>query len=130
MAITIDNESKQYKKSPVDIYLMGERYKTENNLFTFPSPEFTVIEQNLFFLLKNSKQENFAPKYNYRPDYLSFDEYGLPILANLLMFINQVPSIEDFVLDVVIIPTFEAIVEITRFKFREKDISDLQEVAW
>lgn len=130
MAITIDDEAKQYIRSPLDIHLMGDRYKTENDLFTFPSPELWVIEKNLFFLLRNSKQETFQSQYKYKPDYMSFDEYGTPIAAQLLMVVNQVASLEDFDLDTVVIPSFDAIIEICRDKFREKEVSELTEVAW
>jgi len=128
--ITIDRESKQRKQLAIDIDRMTDQLITTNELFTFPSPALWVIEKNLFYLLKNSRQVNFDRKYVYRPDYLSYDEYGTVALADLLMYVNGVASLEGFDLDTVIIPTYEAIVTITSDRFSKKDTDEMVEVNW
>lgn len=128
--ITIDVESKFLKRMPTDIDNMSDRYKTENNIFTFTSPALWTIEKNLFFLLRNSKKKSFDQKYKMRPDYLSFDEYGSISLTNLLMYVNSVFSIEDFDLEEVIIPSKKSIVEICSDNFPKRDIEDLNSVLW
>jgi len=128
MAITIDNESKQRQLQPIDINFMSERFKTENSLFSFPAPELEVIDKYLFFLLRNSVEKTFDKKYTYRPDYLSYDEYGTVSLAYLLMYVNSVPSIEDFDLERVVIPDYASIVEILKDKVPTQDTEDLTEV--
>ena len=127
---TIDKESRQRSRLAVDINNMGDRYKTSNNIFTFPSPSLWTIEKNLFFLLRNSVQKHLERKYIMRPDYLSFDEYNTVSLAQLLMYVNSVYCLEDFDLDTVIVPTFQSVVDICRDKFPKKDIDNLIEVAW
>jgi len=128
--ITIDEKSKQSIRSPLDIDNMSDRYKTTTNLFSFPSPSMWTIEKHLFFLLKNSIEKKFEPKYKMKPDYLSYDEYGITGLAFLLMFVNNIVSIEDFSLDTVIIPTLSAIVEICKDKFAKKEASELETINW
>lgn len=130
MAFTIEDETKQFIRSPFNIGKMGDQYKTENDLFSFPSPTLATIDKFLFYLLRNSKIKKFAPKYKYRPDYLSFDEYGTTILWQLLMYVNGVPSAEDFVLKEVVVPSLQSIVTMNRDNFPEIPTEELKEVNW
>lgn len=130
MAFTIDDEAKQFSRSPFNIGKMGAQYKTTNELFSFPSPELSTIDKHLFFLLRNSTIETFEPKYKYRPDYLSFDKYGTTILWQLLLYVNGVNSVEDFDLQQVVIPSVQSIVEINKDNFPETPTADLTEVNW
>lgn len=130
MPETIDKESRQRSNLAIDINFSGDRYRTENGLFTFPAPTLETIDQYLYFLLTNAQEKKFDRQYIMRPDYLSYDEYGTVALAQLLMYVNAVPSIEDFDLDVVIIPSMAAITEMLRDKFPKREVSDLTEVDW
>ena len=128
--ITIDQEARQFKNLAIDIDKMSDRYRTENGYFTFSSPTFWTIEKNLFYLLRNSRRENFNQKYIMRPDYASFDEYGTVVLDKLLMFVNSVMCIESFNLDTIVYPSFSSIVDICQDNFPQKDPDDLIEVDW
>ena len=130
MAFTIDDEAKQFSRSPLNIGKMGAQYKTTNDLFSFPAPELLTIEKHIFFLLRNSAIEKFAPKYKYRPDYLSFDKYGTTILWQLLLYVNGIPSVEDFDIKEVVIPSTQAIVEINKDNFPDLPTEDLREIDW
>ena len=128
--ITINQESRQRSRLAIDINFSGNRYQTINKLFTFPSPSLDAIDQHLFYLLKNSEEKDFERQYVMRPDYLSFDEYGTVALAQMLMYINTVPSVEAFDLQTVIIPSFSAVVEMLKDKFPIQDPNKLIEVNW
>ena len=130
MAFTIDNEAKQDARSPFNIGKMGAQYKTTNQLFSFPAPTLETIEKNIFFLLRNSSIEKFAPKYKYRPDYLSFDKYGTTILWQLILYINGVNSVENFDMKEVVIPSVQAVVEMNKDNFPEIPTEDLPEIDW
>lgn len=130
MPITIDRESRQRVGLAIDVNFSGDRYKTDNGIFTFPAPTLETIDQYLYFLLQNSKEKKFELQYTMRPDYLSFDEYGTVSLAQLLMYVNNVPSIEQFSLDTVVIPTMSAITEMLKDKFPNRKVTDLTEVSW
>jgi hypothetical protein len=130
MAVTIDQESIQRSRLAIDINFSGDRYKTSNGIFTFPSPTLETIDQNLYYLLKNATEKRFERKYVMRPDYLSFDEYDTVSLAQLLMYVNGVPSIEHFDLQLVIIPSLSAIIEMLKNKFPTRNPDDLTEVNW
>lgn len=131
MAITIDQESKQRERLAIDINFLGNRYKTANGLFTFPTPALETLNQHLFYLLKNATQKSFENKYAMRPDYLSFDEYGTVQLAWVLMYVNGVRFVEEFQgLELVIIPSYSAIIEMLKDKFPVQNPDDLTEVDW
>jgi hypothetical protein len=130
MPVTIDRESRQRERVAIDINYTTSRYKTANGYFTFPAPSLTTIDKNLFYLLRNSREIDFEQKYKYRPDYLSFDEYGTVALAQLLMYVNAVSSIEEFDLQKVVIPEYSAIIEILKDRIRTQDVEDIDEVTW
>lgn len=130
MAVTIEQESRQRSRLAIDINFSGDRYRTENKLFTFPSPSLDMIDKNLYYLLKNSEEKDFERQYLMRPDYLSFDEYGTVSLAQMLMYVNNVSSLEAFDLHTVIIPSFSAVVEMLKDKYPIQDPNTLTEVIW
>jgi len=128
--ITIDAEARQQKRLPTSLDRFAPRYKTANGYFTFTSPSMWTIEKNLWFLLRNSVEKQFESKYLYRPDYLSYDEYGTVTLSSLLMYLNGVFSLEDFNLTKVIIPTYSAIVDICQDNYPSQDVDDMTEILW
>jgi hypothetical protein len=128
MSITIDQESRQRTRLAIDVNFSGNRYKTTNGLYTFPALELEVFDKYLYYLLKYSVQKRFERQYIMKPDYMSFDEYGTVSLAQMLMYINGVPSIEMFDLDEVVVPSYSAVVEILKDKFAVQDPDDLFEV--
>lgn len=128
--ILIDLQSKSFSKSPLDIDNMADRFKTTNDIYSFTSPSLWTIEKNLFYLLKNSKQEDFQSQYKYRPDYLAFDTYGISSLSFLIMAVNGVSCIENFNLDTVIIPSYDAIISICQDNFPHKKPENLDSVDW
>ncbi len=131
MTILINNEATRQLQSPLDIEHFGQRFKTENNLYTFPDLNLETIEKNLFYLLRNSKEEEFELKYQYRPDYLSYDTYGITILWQLIMYVNGVFSVEDFILDKVILPSMDSIIFIFPDLFRMNyDSDNLITISW
>ncbi len=130
MPYTIDTESRQRERVAVDINFSGNRYKTENGLYTFPAPELAMIDKHLYFLLTHSTQKQFEQKYIMRPDYLSYDEYQTVSLAQMLMYINNVMSIEEFSMELVVVPTMSAVIDMLQDKFSQQSVEDLFEVNW
>lgn len=126
----ITTEASRNVQSPLDIEKFGQRYKTENDYFTFPDPNLLTLDKNLYYLLRHSEEVNFDAKYRYRPDYLSFDYYGTPILWEMLLYVNNVFSIEDFDLDTVVIPSLEAITFIIQDSFQIPEPQDLTSIDW
>jgi len=131
-ARTIDKEAKQNLTAPIDFEKMGDRFKTENGYFTFPEPTLKALDDNLFYLLRNSEEILFDQKYNYRPDYLSFDTYGTVVLDKLILYVNSISRPEEFVnLDKIILPALESIVRILVDVYpANKPVSELETIAW
>jgi len=130
MPYTIDKEAERFARSPFSIERMATRYKTDNDLFSFPSPTLATIERYLFFLLKNSTVKVMDSKYRWKPDYLSYDEYGTVILWELLMYVNQIFAVEDFNLKEVVIPSLQSIIEMNQANFPTKEVDELTSVNW
>jgi hypothetical protein len=115
--LTIDQEAQRNVKASFEVDNMGQRYKTTNHIYTFTSPSISVIDKNLFYLLRNSYEMSLEQRYMYRPSYLSYDKYGVVNLDYLLMYINGVMCAEEFTIPVVVVPTMSAIVEVCQMKF-------------
>lgn len=130
MAILINEEAIRGLQSPLDIEKFGERFKTENEYYSFPDPNLVTIDRNLYYLLRNSEEVSFEAKYKYRPDYMSYDYYGTAILWEVLMYVNNVFSIEDFDLPSVIVPSLDAIIFTIQDQFPRKDADDLKAIEW
>lgn len=129
--ITIDQEARKNSNLPINFDFMAEYYKTNNGLFVFVSPYLWTIEKNLFYLLNNSDQKKFDLKYRFKPSYLSFDEYGTIVLDKLLMYVNGILCVEDFSLDTIMIPKFQAITDILEDKFSNfTEFDNLIGVNW
>lgn len=128
---TIDEEARRLARHPTNIDNFSKKYRTENNYFLFVAPDLWTIEKNLFYLLRESEERKFEKKYEFKPSYLSFDEYGTVTLEQLLMYVNSVTCIEEFSLNTVIIPSMDAITEITKDRIpKVDDISSLETVKW
>ena len=130
MPYTIDQEAKRFIRSPFSIERMADRYKTDNDLFSFPSPTLETIEKYLFFLLRNSEVKVMDSKSRWKPDYLSFDEYGTVILWQFLMYVNGVFAVEDFDLKEVVVPSLQSIIEMNQANFPKKEVDELEEIHW
>jgi len=130
MPYTIDQEAKRFSRSPFSIEKMADRYKTDNELFSFPSPTLATIEKYLFFLLRNSTVKVMDSKYRWKPDYLSYDEYGTVILWELIMYVNAVFAVEDFNVKEVVVPSLQAIIEMNQANFPVKDVDNLISINW
>ena len=131
MSQLISTEAKQRIRSPLDLEFMGDRFRTNNDLYTFTSPALWTIEKNLYYLLKNSVEVDLEPKYVRKPYLLSFDQYGTVTLEYLIMYVNNVFCSEEFNISTVILPTMSAIIDICADKFsRKEDTTKLSSVEW
>jgi len=133
MALTVDNEATSRARQSIDFEKQSDRLKTDNNYFTFPDPNLETIEKYLFYLLKNSEEVDFdGSRYTYRPDYVSYDFYGTSSLDKLLMFVNGIRTVEDFIgLKTIVVPSLDAITFMLKDNFDpSKDVEDLESVGW
>lgn len=70
------------------------------------------LNMNRHFLLARCDIKEFIPRWQFRPNYLSYDMYGTLSFSYLLLFINDVVSILDFDFDYVKVPRSSAIKEL------------------
>ena len=70
------------------------------------------LEMNRHFILSRCNIKEFQPRWTFRPNYLSYDEYGTTSFSYLLMFINDVTTMLDFKFDYVKVPMMSVIKDI------------------
>ncbi len=114
--IGIGREASTMSSTPSDVDLYRYKYRESEQQtdlskvdIAFVSPIFSVYEKHRFSLLRNSTIVHMTPRWRYRPDYLSFDKYQTTAWWQLLLWINNVKSIEYFTIDNIIVPTYDAL---------------------
>ncbi len=129
MASTIDVECRRLKNSSTDSDKFRLKYRhVENGLnVNFSSPMLSDFEKYRFFLLKNSQRKVLPVKFYYRPDYMAHDEYGTTNLWFLLLYINDIPSIEEFDKYDILVPAYSAILRLTQEPSDDEIIPLLEE---
>lgn len=127
---TIDQESKLLSSLSIDLDRFRRLYTTKDDDKTvfFVGPSLTIFERFRFTLVSNSKRLILEEKYYQRPDYLSYDQYGTVVLWPVILYVNDVLSIEEFVLDSVLVPSFDSITDITRYNELSLKALDVQEL--
>jgi len=116
MAETIDVEARKAASLVTDIDKQRRQYVTVQGdiRIQFVSPAIVNYERFYFYLLRNSVYQKLDEKYYYRPDYLSFDQYGTTTLWTLLLYVNNVGSLEDFDIPKVFIPDYASVLEVSK----------------
>jgi hypothetical protein len=122
MALEKINEEAHWKSElRIDIDKHRYTYQTseynaeddETVIINFVSPSLFVYEHYRFYLLKNSVIKPLNVEYYFRPDYLSYEEYGATVLWTMILYINDIPNIESFVdIKELYIPNMSAIYRI------------------
>ena len=115
---SIDVEAKRAIGLITDIDRYRNRYvsKEANISIEFVSPSFEVFECNRFYILKNSIKRPLEQKYHFKPDYLAYDEYGTTTAWPMIMYINNISSMEDFTVPEVIIPNYGVLLNLSNFE--------------
>lgn len=73
------------------------------------APSITLFDKYRFYIFQNCSRERLELKYRYRPDYLSYDKYGTTNWWNLILYINDIATIEEFDIEDVLIPNLDCI---------------------
>lgn len=116
MPAKIDVEAKQLKNLAIDEDNFRKQYKEVDDdiLVVFSSPYLYPIEKYRFYLLKNSVKKNLDIGNYYRPDYVSYENYGTTCLWYLLLYMNDMNCIEEFATHEIVIPSYSAIIDTAR----------------
>lgn len=118
---SIRAEAKRNCKLVTDVDNFRERYKDvdeENEIeVIFPAGEIYTYDKNFFMLLAKSRKVTMIPRWQYRPDYVSFDFYGTVIYWQLILFVNRIDSQEDFKMDEVLVPALSTILQLSKSTF-------------
>ncbi len=127
---TIKREANRNAKLATNVDVLRSRYVDANDEVSvyFPAFEIWSYEQKLFELLESSQKVPYQTRWNQRPDYVSFDFYSTVVYWEVILFVNQINNIEDFMdLDHVFIPSFNKILELVKVKPEESEILNVNE---
>jgi len=115
-SVDLDNFRSRYIDAPLGV----------DFTVTYPSTEIYTYEHHYFVLLSKSSYVEFKPSWEMRPDYTSFDMYGSVLFWPLILFVNNVYSIEDFIdLDGVYIPPYRFVLQMVRDRVPKHHIEPL-----
>ena len=128
MAFKLDLDAEKNILLATDPDKFRKKYRESKNgiNITFASPYFYTLEKYKFYLLRKSTSIVLEKKYYYKPDYLSYDEYGTETLWYMILYLNNVASIEQFDILDVILPTYSAIIDIAKERVGDQ-INDLKD---
>jgi len=87
------------------------------------APAITLFDKYRFYIFQNCSRERMELKYKYRPDYLSYDRYGTTNWWNLILYINDIPTIEEFDLEQVLIPNLDCIGKLNEISSDMRELS-------
>lgn len=127
----IDVEAKRMSSMSIDIDNFRTNYlETDsiNNInILYPGYELTTIEKHLYKLIYEGDKVSFDRKWNQRPDYASYDLYGVVNYWFIILFINNINCIEEFIYDnhkELIIPSIRSLQELLRDKIPLNEIEN------
>jgi hypothetical protein len=132
-AINIGDEARILSKTYDDVdnyrnfYYMPE-YDSENETsipVQFVAPKIHLFEEFRFNLLANSVIKQLEPEMYYRPDYVSYKEYNTINFWALLLFINDIPTIEDFCVENIKIPSKSSVMQLTDVASERKSLEEI-----
>ena len=73
------------------------------------APCLTILDKYRFYILENCSKKRVDRKYFYRPDYLSYDEYGTTNWWYLILYINDIPTLQDFTREDILLPNVDCV---------------------
>jgi len=123
----IDIEAKKNAKVSTDVDNFRSRYVDADdfNFVIFPGFELTSIEKNLFVLYNDAIKVPFSQRWEMRPDYVSYDYYGTTIFWWLILYLNKIDSIEEFIgLKDIIVPNITTIQSLVRDKIPRSEFNE------
>ena len=131
---SIKTESSRNSKLATDLDNFRNRYSDVDPIngiqVTFPAFDILTFEKNLFIMLNNSERIKFKNRWYMRPDYTSFDMYGTVIYWNLIMYINNIYTIEEFVdFETILVPPYSTVFKLFNDRQIDKKILPLQETV-
>lgn len=129
---SIKTEASRNSKIATDIDNFRYRYvdvDNENGIeVKFPSFDVLTFDKNLFILLNASERVKFQNRWYMRPDYVSYDYYNSVIYWPLILYINNVYTIEEFVdFEYILVPPFEMIFQLFSDNKIDKQVLPLQD---
>ncbi len=134
---TINGEIKRNVNSPNNTDNLKSKYKETNGTITvtFPSFLIRVLSNNLFTLLSKAKKVPFKNEWTYRPDYTSCDAYKTEIYWQLILYVNSISCIENYInLDTIYLPSINSISQLLKYRIKnevaEIDITNINNTLY
>lgn len=117
-----------------DIDRYRGKYKTKEDQvngdvinISFVSPTFKIFDDYRFFILQNCTKKKVSLSNMYRPDYVSYEEYGTTNWWQLLMYINNIPSLDQFTKEEILVPNKDCIYKLEEMASKGLEFKDFNE---
>jgi hypothetical protein len=125
----INKDSKSLKNSTLDVGYYRQIYKS-GNIF-FDSPHIYIFKDYYGFLRANSDYIELDQRYFQKPETLSMEIYETIKLWEMLLYVNNVFCIEDFTMDKIYLPKYDAVFEMMRRYIKDSDrVTTLSDIDW
>ena len=109
-------ESKLLSTLNSDIDRFRDRYHTYEDQvngkrisISFVSPSVFLYDVYRFYILSNCVKKPLELRNKYRPDYVSYEEYGTTNWWTLILYANDIPSIEQFDKEEILVPSVDCV---------------------
>jgi len=92
-----------------------------------PSPIFSILEKSKYYLLETADRKPLDTKYHRRPDLFCQDTYGDPGFYFMILFVNDMFSLMDFLTDSILIPTTDRVLTVLRETEARKAFGEIKQ---
>lgn len=110
MSQTPYNESKYLSSLSYDLDKARYTFIQGDKTLIYPDPILDLYNKYYYLLMRNSEVIHMKPRYIQRPDYASYDYYGVVSLWPVILYVNDTFDIMDFTQPIIAIPNKNQIV--------------------
>lgn len=115
---TLNSDVDRYRNK---YHTYEEQVEGKRISISFVSPSVMLYDVYRFYILQNCTKKQLNVKNKYRPDYVSFEEYGSTNWWTLILYINDIPSIEQFDKDEILVPSLDCIFRLEEIASKNRE---------
>lgn len=90
------------------------RYKYIFDDLSIYDPVITVVSDYKSYIIANSLVEKLKEKHYQRPDLFCYDKYGSVELWYVILTVNDIPSVTDFVVENIFVPPIDILYDVLK----------------
>lgn len=115
---TLNSDIDRYRNK---YHTYEEQVEGKRISISFVSPSIMLYDVYRFYILQHCTRKQLKVNNKYRPDYVSFEEYGNTNWWTLILYINDIPSIEQFDKDEILVPSLDCIFRLEEIASKNRE---------